>query len=203
MNKGTRDLGSYLLDSGNEETCWGWDWASFPSCSYLKGRRTLWAPVIIVWNLFWQLRLQDLQYSIPKTFLAMISHSEMDRPMHRLCSSMLAWAPAAEILGGPGVQKPASHLSALAQTCQTNCDSIHCAHAHLLSTGYSQSNPNATEQVRAITRAPGPGGQWGLNHAQVALTSSEPCLAWGFVHQEERATLRGVVTKPWPRGVIF
>ena len=157
MNKGTRDLGSYLLDSGNEETCWGWDWASFPSCSYLKGRRTLWAPVIIVWNLFWQLRLQDLQYSIPKTFLAMISHSEMDRPMHRLCSSMLAWAPAAEILGGPGVQKPASHLSALAQTCQTNCDSIHCAHAHLLSTGYSQSNPNATEQVRAITRAPGPG----------------------------------------------
>lgn len=77
--------------------------------------------------------------------------------------------------------------------CQTKSDSIHSAHPYLLRTGYSQFNPTAARQFRATTRAQGPGELWDLHHAQVPLISSEPCLAWSFVHQEERVRVRPIL----------
>ena len=49
--------------------------------------------------------LQNLQSSLPKAVLAMISHSGMDRAMQQLCSSILVRALPLEILDGPGFRR--------------------------------------------------------------------------------------------------
>lgn len=46
MKEGSQDLDSYLQDNDNEEAWLGQVWASFPSCSDLKGSRSLQTTVL-------------------------------------------------------------------------------------------------------------------------------------------------------------